>query len=67
VSELQAPCRNCGLRNEAGRDFCEQCGEYLSWAPTRQLEAVRVGKPVDAGGDEADGGAAVAGDGEDTS
>ena len=61
MSELQAPCRNCGLRNEAGRDFCEQCGEYLSWAPTRHIAAVQAGQPAaDAGADEDDGGAAVA-------
>ena len=63
MSELQAPCRNCGLRNEGGRDFCEQCGEYLSWAPTQQLQAVRIGELAEAA-DEDDGGSAVAGGGE---
>ncbi len=40
---LQAPCRNCGVRNERGRDFCERCGEYLSWAPTMHIAAVQAG------------------------
>lgn len=40
--DLQAPCRNCGLQNQPGRDFCAQCGEYLSWAPTRQVVAVQA-------------------------
>ena len=41
--DLQAPCRNCGVRNERGRDFCERCGEYLSWAPTMHIAAVQAG------------------------
>ena len=41
--DLQAPCRNCGIRNQRGRDFCEQCGEYLSWAPTMHIAAVQAG------------------------
>ena len=40
--ELQPPCRNCGLQNQPGRDFCEGCGEYISWAPTRQIAAVQA-------------------------
>lgn len=39
---LQPPCRSCGLENEAGRDFCANCGEYLSWAPTAFVAAVPV-------------------------
>lgn len=38
----QPPCRSCGLENEAGRDFCANCGEYLSWAPTAFVAAVPV-------------------------
>ena len=33
-------CRSCGTQNEPGRDFCEQCGEYLAWAPTSMIPAV---------------------------
>ena len=33
-------CRSCGKQNEPGRDFCEQCGEYLAWAPTSMMPAV---------------------------
>ncbi|HTJ35732.1 MAG TPA: hypothetical protein VL738_21130, partial [Dactylosporangium sp.] len=33
-------CRSCGLDNEPGRDFCERCGEYLSWAPTSFVPAI---------------------------
>jgi beta-lactam-binding protein with PASTA domain len=33
-------CRSCGTQNEPGRDFCEQCGEYLAWAPTAMIAAV---------------------------
>jgi beta-lactam-binding protein with PASTA domain len=35
-------CRSCGLENEEGRDFCANCGEYLSWAPTAFVAAVPV-------------------------
>jgi beta-lactam-binding protein with PASTA domain len=38
----QQPCRSCGLQNEEGRDFCANCGEYLSWAPTAFVAAVPV-------------------------
>ncbi len=38
----QPPCRSCGLRNEEGRDFCANCGEYLSWAPTAFVAAIPV-------------------------
>jgi beta-lactam-binding protein with PASTA domain len=38
----QPPCRSCGLVNEARRDFCANCGEYLSWAPTAFVAAVPV-------------------------
>lgn len=38
----QPPCRSCGLQNEDGRDFCANCGEYLSWAPTAFVAAVPV-------------------------
>jgi beta-lactam-binding protein with PASTA domain len=38
----QAPCRSCGLENEPGIDFCANCGEYLSWAPTAFVAAVPV-------------------------
>ncbi|MGH2898113.1 MAG: hypothetical protein ACRDMZ_05515, partial [Solirubrobacteraceae bacterium] len=38
----QPACRSCGLRNEEGRDFCANCGEYLSWAPTAFVAAVPV-------------------------
>jgi beta-lactam-binding protein with PASTA domain len=33
-------CRSCGTQNDPGRDFCEQCGEYLAWAPTSMIPAV---------------------------
>ncbi len=33
-------CRSCGKQNAPGRDFCEQCGEYLAWAPTSMIPAV---------------------------
>ncbi|MTD44537.1 PASTA domain-containing protein [Conexibacter sp. W3-3-2] len=33
-------CGSCGKDNAPGRDFCEFCGEYLSWAPTGYLPAV---------------------------
>lgn len=33
-------CRSCGTQNDAGRDFCERCGEYLSWTPTAYVAAV---------------------------
>ena len=33
-------CRSCGTQNEPGRDFCERCGEYLSWTPTAYVAAV---------------------------
>lgn len=35
-----AVCHSCGAQNPAGRDFCERCGEYLSWAPTAFTPAV---------------------------
>ena len=35
-----ARCRSCGTENEPGRDFCERCGEYLSWTPTAFVAAV---------------------------
>jgi beta-lactam-binding protein with PASTA domain len=35
-----AICRSCGKQNAPGRDFCEQCGEYLAWAPTSMIPAV---------------------------
>ncbi|HEV2787020.1 MAG TPA: hypothetical protein VGV67_11560, partial [Solirubrobacteraceae bacterium] len=35
-----ARCRSCGTQNEPGRDFCERCGEYLSWTPTAFVAAV---------------------------
>jgi beta-lactam-binding protein with PASTA domain len=38
----QEPCRSCGLENEPGIDFCANCGEYLSWAPTAFVAAVPV-------------------------
>lgn len=38
----QPPCRSCGLQNEEGRDFCANCGEYISWAPTAFVAAVPV-------------------------
>ena len=38
----QPACRSCGLENEEGRDFCANCGEYLSWAPTAFVAAVPV-------------------------
>lgn len=35
-----ARCRSCGTENEPGRDFCERCGEYLSWTPTAYVAAI---------------------------
>ena len=35
-----ARCRSCGSENPPGRDFCENCGEYLAWAPTSMIAAV---------------------------
>jgi beta-lactam-binding protein with PASTA domain len=40
VSTAVTTCRSCGLENEPGRDFCDRCGEYLSWAPTAYVAAV---------------------------
>jgi beta-lactam-binding protein with PASTA domain len=40
VSTAVTTCRSCGLDNEPGRDFCERCGEYLSWAPTSFVPAI---------------------------
>jgi len=34
------------LRNEDGRDFCANCGEYLSWAPTAFVAAIPVTGPA---------------------
>ena len=40
MSTAATTCRSCGLDNAPGRDFCERCGEYLSWAPTALVDAV---------------------------
>ncbi|MEA2219572.1 MAG: hypothetical protein QOJ35_2198 [Solirubrobacteraceae bacterium] len=40
MTEEGIVCRSCGRHNHAGRDFCEQCGEYLAWAPTSYIETV---------------------------
>ncbi len=40
MSTAVITCRSCGLENEPGRDFCDRCGEYLSWAPTAYVAAV---------------------------
>ncbi|MFP5363476.1 MAG: PASTA domain-containing protein [Thermoleophilia bacterium] len=38
-----ARCRSCATQNDPGRDFCERCGEYLSWTPTAYVAAVPGG------------------------
>ena len=40
MSTAVTTCRSCGLENAPGRDFCDRCGEYLSWAPTGYVPAV---------------------------
>jgi hypothetical protein len=62
VSTAVTPCRGCGAENTPGRDFCEGCGEYLSWSPAAAAAAVPVADEtvtadlpapaVAAGGDE---------------
>jgi len=49
VSTAVTTCRSCGLENEPGRDFCDRCGEYLSWAPTAYVAAVTDAPQIDAG------------------
>ena len=41
-------CVKCGHENAADVDFCEQCGEYLRWEPTRHIAAVPPTPPAEA-------------------
>jgi len=53
-------CRSCGKQNAPGRDFCEQCGEYLAWAPTKMIAAVPGASAGEQAASSEDEGAAVA-------
>ncbi|HTN26013.1 MAG TPA: hypothetical protein VL120_18635, partial [Solirubrobacteraceae bacterium] len=61
MSTAVTTCRSCGLENEPGRDFCDRCGEYLSWAPTSYVPAVADVDAYAHGHDDDNGDAAPAG------